>query len=259
MFLQGPFKRQFNSYYMQARKLKALLNNTSYTVAFYGEYIGIGSPLCHDLIKVTIPEFNITYALDSYSRKGRMAVGHNEELYFIWGKLQELIDSGELKGIVEGNDVIENPLPVYTVREGKLLCTTTDAYGWPNVTVEGYLMHDNDYFKTTSEALEYGIKEYEYTVQSVEERIAEVEKDLDRLKLRKQHYSNIVAGLKLLTPSQKGDVINTMNIDPNTTQQEPATQEAIAEQAPTAEQVAAVEQEAQEQAMQSAEEGGTEG
>lgn len=41
--------------------------------------------------------------------------------------------------------------------------------------------------------------------------------------------------------------------DPNTVQQEPVNEQA------TTEQIAAVEQEAQEQAMESAEEGGTQG
>lgn len=73
----------------------------------------------------------------------------------------------------------------------------------------------------------------------------------------------IVGNIHELTPSQKGDVLNTMNIEPNEQQkaeQQSAGQavaaEATNEQA-TAEQVAAVEQEAQEQAMESAE--GTEG
>lgn len=248
----GVFKRQFNYYYMQARKLKALLNNTGYTVAFYDTYIGIGGPLCHDLIRLDIENGNIKYALDTW-RKGRESVLHHEELTFIWDKLQELVDSGDINDIINNNDVIENPLPVYTVKDGKLLCTTTDAYGWPNTTVEGYMMHDNDYFKTIGEAVEYGIKEYEYRAKGMEERIEEVEKELDRLKWHKQEYSNIVAGLKLLTPA-KGAVTNTMkdpNLQPASEQQEQAAAGDAA--------VQAVEQEAQEQAMESAEEGGAEG
>lgn len=185
---------------MQARKLKTLLNNTGYTVAFYDKYIGIGSPLCHDLIRLDVEDGKLKYALDTW-RKGRESVLHHEELTFIWDKLQELVDSGEISEIINNNDVLENPLPVYTVKAGKLHCTTTDAYGWPNVTVEGYMMHDNDYFKTVGEAVDYGIKEYEYRVKTFEERIVEVEKELDRLKDYKQEYSNIVAGLKLLNPA----------------------------------------------------------
>jgi uncharacterized phage protein (TIGR01671 family) len=54
-----------------------------------------------------------------------------------------------------------------------------------------------------------------------------------------------------LKPSQKGDVLNTMNnLDPNNGQQEPANQEAIAEQAAAGqEQANAVESEAQDAAL----------
>jgi hypothetical protein len=239
---------------MQARKLKALLNNTGYTVAYYKSYIGIGSSLCHDLLKVTIPEFKIKYALDSYSKQGRMAVGHHEELYFIWGKLQELIDSGELKAIVEGNDVIEKPLPVYTVMDGTLFCTTTDTYGWPNTTAEGYMMYDNTFFETFDEAVEYGIKEYEARVANINERIREEEKEIERIKAHGREYEKILAEFKSLNPA-KGAVTNTMNnqFDPGTQQEEVKGQEA------TNDAVQATEQEAQEQAMESAEEGTTEG
>lgn len=236
---------------MQARKLKALLNNTGYTVAFYGDYIGIGSPLCHDLIKLEIATNKIIYALDSSGREGRAAL-RNNELIFIWDKLHELVERGEIKELLNSNDVIENPLPVYTIKNGALYCTTTDAYGWPNTTVEGYMMHDNDYFKTVGEAVEYGIKEYEYHVKTMDERIVEVEKELDRLKCHKQEYSNIVAGLKSLNPA-KGAVDYNMNnnLDPHLKSEEQAGEPANAEA--TNEQVAAVEQEAQEQAMESAE------
>jgi hypothetical protein len=215
MFFPGDASKYrtyfFKTIIMKARLLKKILNDTSYTVAFYDKYIGIGSPLCHDLIKLELETRKITYALDT-GRKGREAILHHEELTFIWDKLHELVDNGRMADIVNGNDVIENPLPVYTVRRGVLICTTTDAYGWPNVTVDGYMMHDNDYFKTAAEALDYGIKEYEYRVKTMEERIVEVEIELDRLNQHKREYSNVVAGLKLLNPAQGNGPLNTMNI-----------------------------------------------
>lgn len=69
----------------------------------------------------------------------------------------------------------------------------------------------------------------------------------------KKEFDNMVAATigrinEVLNPA-KGAVTNTMNTDPNNAQ---ASE-------PTTEQVAAVEQEAQEQAMESAEEGGAEG
>lgn len=186
---------------MKARKLKQILNNTGYTVAFYGEYIGIGSPLCHDLIKVSIPDFKSTYALDTW-RKGRESVLHHKELTFIWDKLNELILNGDINEIIEGQDVIENPLPVYTVRNGVLISTFTDAYGWPNTTIDGYMMHDNTYFKTMAEAIQYGVEDYEYRISHLTERVSELRAEADKLELAIQDSSNIINTLKSLTPAK---------------------------------------------------------
>lgn len=196
---------------MKARKLKEILNNTDYTVAFYGEYIGIGSPLCHDLIKLDVATNKITYALDTF-HKGRSAIG-SVELTFIWDKLHELVDNGSMADIINGNDVIENPLPAYTVRHGVLICTVTDAYGWPNVTADGWMMHDNTYFKTVDGAIDYGIEEYEARAGHLTERLKELQSECGRIEFLIQDSNNIVKGLKLLNPA-KGAVINTMITDP---------------------------------------------
>lgn len=206
---------------MKARELKKILNNTRYTVAFYGSYIGIGSPLCHDLIKLDISTNKITYGLDTF-HKGRSSIG-SVELTFIWDKLHELVETGAISEIIKGNDVIDNPLPVYTVRDGRLVCTVTDAYGWPNVTVEGYMMHDNDYFETAAGAIEYGIKEFEARSYHLSERLKELQSECSRVELLIQDSNNIVSGLKLLNPPAESLATNTMITDPNVKAEE-ATQ-----------------------------------
>lgn len=100
---------------MKARHLTKLLNNTGYTVGDFGKYISVGSPLCHDLIKLDKESFKITYALDTF-REGRKALENKSELLFIWDKLHELVASGEIKEIIEGNDTLENPLPVLRLK-----------------------------------------------------------------------------------------------------------------------------------------------
>jgi len=100
---------------MRARKLRKLLNDTGYTIGDYGEYIAIGSPYIHRLINVNKKTLELKYALDTFN-DGRSAI-RNKELEFIWDKMKELIESGEIKEIIEGNDEIENPLPVYTVED----------------------------------------------------------------------------------------------------------------------------------------------
>lgn len=186
---------------MKARFLKKLLNNTGYTVAFYDDYIGIGSPLCHDLIKVEIPSFNMTYALAWPAREGRKSLNNKEELAFIWDKLGELIKSGEINDILSGKDELENPLPVYTVRFDTFISTTTDEYGWPNVTAEGYLMHDNTYFDNPIDALNYGIKQMEYREEACISHLQELDEKRQTMKNRIQETRQTIESLKLLIPN----------------------------------------------------------
>lgn len=192
---------------MKARVLSQLLGNPGYIVADYDEYFAVGSPLCHDLIKVMKGTFKMTHALSINYSDHRPELINNPVLLAIWDKLKELIESGEINYILEGNDVIENPLPVYTVEGGVLICTTTDAYGWPNTTVEGKLMHDNDYFKTARAALKYGIRQEKAYIKILRERVAEIKKDLSEKKAKlTRRKANLKALQSLLPghPSEKG-------------------------------------------------------
>lgn len=168
---------------MKARLLTKLLNNTGYNVNNNKDYIAVGSPLCHNLISVDKKTLKVEYALDTF-HEGRKCLERKDttELLFIWDKLHELIKSDEIKDIIEGNDEIENPLPVYTVEDGKLIETCTDEFGWPNKTIEGETMYDNTYFKTRSEAIKYGIKEAEAGIKIYTQRQKELEEKLEDLK-----------------------------------------------------------------------------
>lgn len=54
----------------------------------------------------------------------------------IWNKLEELIESGEIKAILEENDTIENPIPVYYEKDGEIIETYCYELGWPNTTMK---------------------------------------------------------------------------------------------------------------------------
>ncbi len=168
---------------MKLRLLKQLLNNTKYALTNQTTYLAIGSTLCHDLIKLDISTMKISYALDTW-KKGRDSVNHHEELSFIWDKLQELIDSDEINPILLNDDVIENPITVYTYYQGAVLKKCTDALGYPNITHDGYLMHDDNYFTDEKLAIDYGIKEEEYYVKMINERLDA--NKMEELKLKSQ-------------------------------------------------------------------------
>lgn len=164
---------------MKARKLRALLNGTRYTISNNDEYISVGSPMCHNLISVDKKSLKLRYALDTF-HKGRESLLKDDadELLFIYDTLQELINTGEIKDIIEGRDIIENPLPVFTVRGGVLLESVTDAYGWPNTDDDGICMYNNTHFDNKADALQYGIRETECGVELYSRRVNEIEAQL---------------------------------------------------------------------------------
>ena len=185
---------------MKARLLKKLLNDTKYAVSNYREYIAVGSPMCHDLISVNKETLKVKYALDTF-REGRKSI-KSEELGFIWDKLHELIENGQIHDIINGKDEIENPLPVFTVTDGKLVESVTDAYGWPNTDDDGICMYENTHFPTKEQAIEYGIKEYKAGESSTLDRIVEVEKDLSKFKEMIGKYRSYIAHLEGLQGSK---------------------------------------------------------
>lgn len=112
------------------------------------------------------------------------------------------------------------------------------AFGWAISAIKGQHWEGYTGYKS-GEGESYIVDLYSMNESSIHEESFEV-------------LGNIHEHPHLLNPA-KGAVTHTMNTDPNLQAAESTNEQA------TTEQVAAVEQEAQEQAMESAEEGGTEG
>lgn len=184
---------------MKARLLKKLLNDTGYSVSNHKNYIAVGSPLCHDLMTVDKKTLKVKYALDIL-HEGRKCLENKDypELLFIWDKLHELIATGEIQDIINGNDVIENPLPVWTFEDGKLIESHTDKYGWPNTTYEGYTMYENTYFDTKEKAIEKGLSEYTYGLKHRIEQMSELVIKLQEQQQRLETIHGYVEHFKAL-------------------------------------------------------------
>lgn len=130
---------------MKARKLKEILG-TEYIVADFGDYIGIGSPLCHNLISI-----------DKETRKMAHALSLSGETLDIWNRLVTLIQTKEFDDIVNGDDSVMNPVAVYYAEDGVIHEEFSEAIGWPNITQTGRLQHDNTDFASREEAIARGI------------------------------------------------------------------------------------------------------
>lgn len=158
---------------MKARLLKKILNNTGYAVHHTEEKICVGSPMCHDLFNINKKTMVVEYTL-GYPKKDRSSLlsESKKEGLFIFDSLQELVDSGEINTIMGGNDEIENPIPVWYVKDGKLIESYTDEPGWPNVTYDGILMYNNEFFTDKTKAIRRGVNEWYYRTCSIEKNIA---------------------------------------------------------------------------------------
>ena len=166
---------------MKARLLRNLLNNTGYIISNNKKHIAIESPMA-ELILVMKKDYSMHYAFDTFKQGGRACIEKEgpKELLDIWIKLEELIESGEIKDIIEGQDVVENPLPVYTIDEdGRLVEAFTDKYGWPNTTLDGYVMYDNTYFQNKEDAIKFGVRDLELSIKHDQENIKDLEAALN--------------------------------------------------------------------------------
>jgi hypothetical protein len=167
---------------MKARYLKSLLG-TKRPVTDDGEKVCVGSSMVHDLISVDKKTLQLRYAL-GYPGRGRDTI-KDAELLAIWDKLQSLIDSGEMKAIIEENDVIENPITVYTYdREFKIVESLTDAVGYPNVTYDGKQMYNNTHFADINDARREALKEARACHEADSERILELTEKIEKIRRR---------------------------------------------------------------------------
>lgn len=188
---------------MKARLLKKLMNNTGYSPNDNKEYIALGSPMCHNLISVDKKTLKVTYALDTF-KEGRRSLERkdSEELLFIWDKFHELIETGQIHEIIEGHDEIENPIPVWTFKNGELIESHTDKYGWPNTTFDGQMMYENLYFKTPEEAIDKAIHECEVGVRLLKDIVKKKEEEVKKFQEDLKDQETYLENFKKLKTSK---------------------------------------------------------
>jgi hypothetical protein len=186
---------------MQIRKLVKILGECPYIIADYGEYLGIGSNLCHDLIKVTKKNFKLTYALAMFNSGREALVNANEPiLVHIWDKLTELINSGKINEIFNNNDELSIKIPVFYVDyDFNIIESYTDKFEWPNTTYDGKLIN-SECFKTKKEAINHALYDLKYYTSTLQESITELTERLNtsigKLNKNKQIMTELSQELK---------------------------------------------------------------
>lgn len=172
--------------------IKALKNKykIEHIVTKQDNHILIGSPYIRDIIKINMEgEIVIKYK----NRKYDDGWNTNEDLKRYQEEMIADQESGELRRIVNLQDIFTNLKPVFTSKGGEIIETQCEAYGWPNTDIKGNLMYDNTYHKTYAEAYKYLLKETEmrYTWRNWKQSIIEIFQRLKRVSsflLRDAYY-----------------------------------------------------------------------
>jgi len=109
-----------------------------------GDELCIGSGYCPKLIMINLKTMEVTSS---------SIVTDHSELAGLKIRLSEAQAEGSLRRTVESPDTYSTTYTVFYESNGRILTTKCEKLGWPNITLDGELMYDNQHFKTRKEAL----------------------------------------------------------------------------------------------------------
>ena len=111
-------------------------------------------------------------------------------------------DPERVRDLLAQEDTFEVSLPVYTFQGGDIVQHWCEEYGWPNVTHDGQLMYDNQFFRTREAALKKARLENKLHIQNLEEFIARREQELDNLRAELETARQARTKLKGQVPTE---------------------------------------------------------
>lgn len=91
----------------------------------------------------------------------------------------------EIKQLLDAPDNFSpRPVTVFTYEGGRIREAFCDVPGWPNVTHEGLLMYENLYSTCKKTVVRWALRHATCSVEVIEQRVADLEKELFLLKER---------------------------------------------------------------------------
>lgn len=146
--------------------------------------ICIGSAYVHDLVTINV---NLGTIHESATFKG-----------FIKNNYPKLLDttSEEILSIINTPDVFESSITVYTYENGDIIEKKCEKIGWPNVTHDGYMMHENTYSTNKNKVVGWAKNNISLEVKYTQEHIGRKEKELEEFRAKLKKAKEIQAKLE---------------------------------------------------------------
>jgi hypothetical protein len=182
---------------MKIRLLKEMLD-TDYIVHCDDTKIYVGTMLVPDIIYVD------TKTLEVVTDVNFNSLILSNELYLIIDKLKQIVNSGLLKDIVNGDDCLEDFfVTIYNVeKDGKLIKSTTEYNDWPSITNRGRLIYDNMYFENEIDALTNYIEKTEKSIDYTKCEISRIGKIKEELESRLDDLIHNIKNAEILRDSK---------------------------------------------------------
>lgn len=93
-------------------------------------------------------------------------------------------DPDAYRRLLAAEDRFESDVTVYTWRDGEILEKKCEMPGWPNVTHDGELMHENTHSTDREQAVEWALADAEAVATSRAAMVEEAERELERRSAR---------------------------------------------------------------------------
>lgn len=158
------------------KTLKEKFNITHHVTVDGGSRLCIGSGYVHDLAVVDMKSGVIV--------ENKAFTGFLQEKYpgLLQANPQELLD------LLAAPDSFEKSLVVYTYEGGNIIEKLCEKPDWPNVTHDGCMMYENTYSTDKEKVVGWAKQNAEAGIKCIAYRIAEVERELHRLKTELAQY-----------------------------------------------------------------------
>lgn len=128
----------------------------------------IGSDYVSEILSIS-PEGFISWAYDSLGRSNEDLARYHAEMTSDPGKLLELLSTP---------DTFSQSLTVYTYRGGEILEKQCEEYGWPNITHDGMMMHENTFSPEIARVVGWAKHNANLAIENANERIRELVAEL---------------------------------------------------------------------------------
>lgn len=141
------------------------------------EGICIGSPYIYNIIVID---------RDGKIVRGRERRGNADLQRYV---MEMDADPEMLRRLMAEPDTFETSITVYTYEDGQILEKQCEALGWPNITHDGKMMHDNTYSPDRDTVIGWAKRNARLSVEAVLRTVEDAERHLEERRALLAKYS----------------------------------------------------------------------